>query len=122
MIITSSPTPLRVQRFFPRITWLMIQVRQPFTLTIAHEQGEVQAAAGSLPDGIQLTQANTGGTGSTAPFVFPWKGELWHIASAANSQWSLIIIGEHDVNAKQDDESQQSSQSKLDYAIRGRNC
>lgn len=108
MIITSSATPARIQRFFPRMTRLSIQVRAAFTLTIAHDQGEVQAAANGFPDGLQLTQTST-----IPPYDFWWKGELWHISSVNNSQWSLIIIGE----ATED--TQDSSQSKLDYGIRG---
>lgn len=117
MIITSSNTPQRIQRFFPRTTLLAIQIRSGFTLTIAHDQGEVQAAQNGQPDGLQLTQVST-----SPPFVFQWKGELWHIASAPASQWSLIIIGEVDVNASLQSDSQRSSQSKLDYAVKGRGC
>jgi hypothetical protein len=115
MIITSDTTPRRIQRFFPRKTLLMVQLRSPFTLTIAHDQGEAQAANNGQPDGAQLTQANT-----SPPFVFPWKGELWHIASVANSQWSLIIICEEEASVRQSDDVQQSSQSKLDYSIKQR--
>jgi hypothetical protein len=93
----------------------MVQLRSPFTLTIAHDQGEAQAANNGQPDGCQLTQANT-----SPPFVFPWKGELWHIASVAGSQWSLIIICEEEASVRQDPNDQQSSQSKLDYAIKQR--
>ena len=116
MIITSGLTPLRIQRFFPNKTLLMVQIRSAFTLTLAHDQGEAQAAQNGQPDGCQLTQANT-----SPPFVFPWKGELWHIASVTNSQWSLIIIGEEEAAVRQSpDSSQQSSQSKLDYSINRR--
>lgn len=104
MQIVSSPTPLRVQRFFPRMTRLSLQIRAPFTLTIAHEQGEVQNAANGGPDGIQLTQAST-----SPPYDFWWKGELWHIASAVQSVWTLLIIGEAD------DKDSANSQKKLSY-------
>jgi hypothetical protein len=116
VIITSSPTPIRLQRFFPNKTLLMVQIRSPFTLTIAHDQGEAQAAQNGQPDGCQLTQANT-----SPPFVFPWKGELWHIASVAASQWSLIIISEEEASVRvSDSDAQQSSQSRLDYSIKQR--
>lgn len=115
MIITSDTTPRRIQRFFPNKTLLMIQIRSPFTLTIAHDQGEAQAAQNGQPDGNQLTQAST-----TPPFVFPWKGELWHIASVANSQWALTIICEEEAAVRQSDATQQSSQSRLDYSIKQR--
>lgn len=111
MVIVSSPTPIRVQRFFPRMTELAIQIRAGFTLTIAHEQGEVQNAANGGPDGLQLTQAAT-----VTPYHFPWKGELWHIASAVGSQWTLIIVGEYDSNVTLEDADQKNSRSKLDYA------
>ena len=89
MIITSNVNPQRLQRFFARMTRLSIQIRSGFTLTIGHEQGEVQSAAAGNPDGIQLTQAST-----TIPYDFWWKGELWHISNAPVSQWALIIVGE----------------------------
>jgi len=95
----------------------MIQIRQPFTLTIAHDQGEVQAAANGQPDGAQLTQANT-----SPPFIFSWKGELWHIATAVQSQWALIIIGDRDARVAVSDDEQASSQSKLNYDIKTRRC
>lgn len=117
MIITSDNTPRRIQRFFPRETLILIQIRSAFTLTIAHDQGEAQAAQNGQPDGFQLTQAST-----TQPFVFSWKGELWHIASAAGSQWSLMILGERDANVSLNEAIQKSSQSKLDYSVKGQGC
>lgn len=108
MVITSGTTPLRIQRFFPRMTRLSIQIRSGFTLTIAHEQGEAQAAQNGQADGLQLSQTST-----TPPYDFWWKGELWHIASANGSQWSLIIIGEAN------DSEVNSSQRKLDYSPKG---
>lgn len=108
MVITSGITPLRIQRFFKRMTRLSVQVRAGFTLTLAHDQGEAQSAQNGNPDGIQLTQANT-----SPPYDFWWKGELWHIASADGSQWALIIIGEAN------DDAQLNSQSKLDYGVKG---
>jgi hypothetical protein len=110
VIITSSVQPLRIQRFFPRMTRLSLQIRGAFTLTIAREQGEVQAAAGGLPDGIQIVQANC-----NPSYDFWWKGELWHIASLAASQWSLIIVGEVDANVSPADRGPHTSQEKLDY-------
>lgn len=104
MVITSDPTPRRIQRFFPRMTRLSLQIRGAFTLTIAHEQGEVQNAANGGADGIQLTQAST-----TPPYDFWWKGELWHVSNTAASQFTLLIIGE----ANEIDSA--SSQKKLDY-------
>lgn len=105
MIITSTSNPIRLQRFFSKWTRLSIQIRSAFTLTIAHDQGEAQAAQNGQPDGLQLTQAST-----TPPYDFWWKGELWHIASANGSQWSLIIVGDIADSAEQ-----ASSQNKLDY-------
>jgi hypothetical protein len=93
----------------------MVQIRSAFTLTIAHDQGEAQAAQNGQPDGCQLTQATT-----SPPFVFPWKGELWHIASVAASQWTLIIIGEEEAAVRLTDVDQQTSQSRLDYSIKQR--
>jgi hypothetical protein len=93
------------------MTRLSIQIRAAFTLTIAHEQGEAQNAANGGPDGVQLTQAST-----TTPYDFWWKGELWHIASAAQSTWTLLIIGEAD------DSEVNSSQRKLDYSVRNPRC
>lgn len=105
MIIISGTRPLRCQRFFQRMTRLSLQIRAGFTLTIAHEQGEVQNAANGGSDGIQLTQVST-----SPPYDFWWKGELWHVASADQSAWTLLIIGEAN------DTDSASSQKQLDYS------
>jgi hypothetical protein len=109
LIITSGITPIRVQRAFNKWTRLSLQVRSAFTLNISHEQGEAQSAQNGNPDGLQLTQAST-----TPPYDFWWKGELWHFASADQSLWSLIIVGEIEDSA-----DVHNSQSRLDYSVRG---
>jgi hypothetical protein len=69
----------------------MIQIRNASTLNIAHEQGEAATAGAGGADGLQFTQTST-----SPPFQFWWKGELWHTANAANTQWTLEIVGEAD--------------------------
>jgi hypothetical protein len=94
VIIVSNPQPIRFQRFFKKWTLLMIQNRTAATINIAHEQGEAASAGGGGADGLQYTSANTG-TLVPPPQIW-WKGELWHTASVAGTQWTLIIVGEAD--------------------------
>ena len=66
-------------------THILIQIRGAFTVTIGSELGEVTNPS----DGAQYTQANT-----SPPARVRWRGDLWHTASVAGSQWVLIIAAE----------------------------
>lgn len=86
MLVTvqNANQPYKFIRAFKKPTRVSIQVRAGFTLTIGHEQGEVQNPTGN--DGLQLTQANT-----SPPFSEWIQGELWYSASIANAVFSMII-------------------------------